>query len=62
MRDEAGLSQQGLADLSGVSRAMISMIEVATRYPSIDVVYMLASAMGVTARQVQRAVMCDRGL
>ena len=46
LRREADLSQQKLADLSGVSRVTIARIEAASQSPKLDTIQKLASAMG----------------
>lgn len=47
-RKQRGLSLEGLAELSGVSRSMISKIERAEAVPSTTVLSRLAEALGVT--------------
>lgn len=47
-RKERGLSLEALADLSGVSRSMISKVERAEAAPSTTVLSRLAEALGVT--------------
>lgn len=46
LRREADLSQQKLADLSGVGRVTIARIEAAAQSPKLDTIQRLASAMG----------------
>ena len=46
LRREADLSQQKLADLSGVGRVTIARIEAAAQSPRLDTIQKLASAMG----------------
>ena len=46
-RKAAGLSQQALADATGVSKAMISMMEGGFRTPRIDLLVRLAAALDV---------------
>lgn len=46
LRRDADLSQQKLADLSGVGRVTIARIEAATQSPKLDTIQKLASAMG----------------
>lgn len=47
MREEAGLTQVGLAKSSGVDRATINKIEQGKRSPTIETLGKLARAMGV---------------
>ena len=46
LRRDADLSQQKLADLSGVGRVTIARIETAAQTPKLDTIQKLASAMG----------------
>ena len=46
LRRESDLSQQKLADLSGVGRVTIARIEAASQSPKLDTIQKLASAMG----------------
>jgi transcriptional regulator with XRE-family HTH domain len=48
LRTRRGLSLERLADLSGVSRAMLSQIELGHSTPTINVLWKIASALGVT--------------
>ncbi len=47
LRQDRGLSLDGLANLADVSRAMLSQIERQTSVPTINVVWKLARAFGV---------------
>ena len=47
-RRRAGLSQDGLANLVGVSRAAISPLERGLRLPRIDTILKLAAGMNVS--------------
>ncbi|UJR83989.1 helix-turn-helix domain-containing protein [Sandaracinus amylolyticus] len=47
LRTDRGLSLEGLAKLSGVSRAMLGQIELARSAPTINVVWRIADALGV---------------
>ena len=48
-RNEAGLSQQQLADSAGISKGFISSIESGRSAVSIDVLVQLADALNVPA-------------
>ena len=56
LREDAGLSQDGLADIAGVSRSMISAIERGEREPSMTMIKLLAEGLGVSSRRVLNAV------
>jgi transcriptional regulator with XRE-family HTH domain len=47
LREERGLSQQGLADASGVNKATINQIERGRRSPNARTLDKLAAALGV---------------
>ena len=49
-RREKNLSQQELADVTGINRSDISKIENGTRNPSLNLLKRLAAAMGMTLR------------
>ena len=46
LRENIGLSQQVLADKTGISRTYIGMMERGAVNPSIDKIHLIASAMG----------------
>jgi transcriptional regulator with XRE-family HTH domain len=48
MRREAGLSQAGLAGVSGLDHSMISRLESGDRCPSLPVFKAICDALGVT--------------
>lgn len=48
LRTKRGLSLQRLASSSGVSRAMLSQIELGKSSPTINVLWKITSALGVT--------------
>ena len=50
LRREADMSQQKLADLSGVGRVTIARIEGAVQSPKLDTIQKLAAAMGYPAQ------------
>jgi transcriptional regulator with XRE-family HTH domain len=47
IRQERGLTQQGLADASGVNKATINQIEGGRRSPNVETLEKLADALGV---------------
>jgi transcriptional regulator with XRE-family HTH domain len=47
-REEAGISQEELADRAGLHRTYVSLIERGKRTASIEVVRRVASALGVS--------------
>ena len=47
LRDQAGLSQYGLAKLSGLSKQALSRLELGDNEPTWETVQLLASALGV---------------
>ncbi len=47
IREERGLSQQGLADASGVNKATINQIERGRRSPNVETLEKLAAALSV---------------
>src|ERR1700741_129104 len=47
LRVKRGLSLERLSKLSGVSRAMLSQVELAYSAPTINVIWRIASALGV---------------
>lgn len=53
LRVSRGLNQRQLAELSGVSIAMISKIEQGSRVPSLKLAYKLAKVLAVTMEELQ---------
>ena len=47
-RTEQGISQESLANLAGLHRTYISMLERGIRNPSLTVILQLAEALGTT--------------
>ena len=45
-RDRLGLSQEKLADQTGLDRTTIGLIERGERSPSLDTVHLIAGALG----------------
>ena len=52
LREKAGVSQETLADLAGLHRNYVGLLERGQRMPSILVVWQLAAALGTTASQM----------
>ncbi len=53
-REDAGLSQEKLAELAGLHRTYISLLERGKRMPSIEVVRVLASSLKTTMTSIIR--------
>lgn len=49
LRTEQGISQEGLANLAGLHRTYVSMLERGIRNPSLTVILQLAEALGTRA-------------
>lgn len=47
-RTKAGHSQEGLADLAGCDRTFIGMLERGQRQPTLETLFKIADALGVT--------------
>ena len=45
-REQAGLTQEELADRTGLTQHWISMIETGARYPSVETLYELVTCLG----------------
>lgn len=54
LREKRGLTQEGLAELSGFSQQYISGLEQGRRNPTVVTVYELARALGVTHIELMR--------
>jgi len=48
-RQDKGLTQEKLAELGGLHRTYISLLERGQRTPTLDVLFRLAQALGVSA-------------
>jgi transcriptional regulator with XRE-family HTH domain len=46
-REEAGLTQEALADAAGVHRTYVSLLERELKSPTVDVLFRLCRAVGV---------------
>lgn len=56
LRQEAGLSQEALAFASGYHRTYISLLERGLNIPTLRAVFLLASALQVSASEMIRRV------
>lgn len=56
VREDAGLSQQELADYSDVDRTYISDLERGLYYPSLNTVYKLAEILKITPHKLIQKV------
>ena len=56
IRQEKGLTQEQLADLSGFSQQYISGLEQGRRNPTVVSLYELAMALGVSYIELVRAI------
>lgn len=52
LREERNLTHQQLADLTGLAKPLISMIENGDRFPSEDVLQKLCTAFNVTEADI----------
>ena len=52
LREQKNLTQEQLAEMCGVRRTTISMIEVGTNKPSIDLALKLAKTLDCTVEQL----------
>ena len=59
IREKKGLTQEGLAEISGFSQQYISSLEQGRRNPTIITLYELAASLGVSHLELVRPV---RGL
>jgi transcriptional regulator with XRE-family HTH domain len=55
IRQEKGLTQEQLADLSGFSQQYISGLEQGRRNPTVVSLYELATALGVSHMELMRS-------
>jgi transcriptional regulator with XRE-family HTH domain len=56
IRQEKGLTQEQLAELSGFSQQYISGLEQGRRNPTVVSLYELATALGVSHMELVRAI------
>jgi transcriptional regulator with XRE-family HTH domain len=52
LRHDRGLSQEGLAELAGVHRTYLSSLERGERNVSLDNIYAIAEALGVSPAEL----------
>ena len=55
-RDERGLSQEKLAELSELERTFISFLERGERQPSLTTIFKIAKALDISATQLVSSV------
>jgi transcriptional regulator with XRE-family HTH domain len=60
IRKNKGLTQEQFAELSGFSQQYISGLEKGRRNPTVVTLYELASALGVTPRDLLRSTRTGR--
>ncbi len=60
LRQEAGLTQQKLADAAGLQREAIARLELGTRQPTWATVQAIAKALGVSCEAFTEPVRADR--
>jgi transcriptional regulator with XRE-family HTH domain len=56
LRERAGLSQEALADKSGLDRTYISLLERAQRQPTLKTLARLADALGISLAALSKKV------
>lgn len=54
-RQQAGLSQEALADKAGIDRTYVSGVERGVRNPTVTILARLAEALGVQAADLLRS-------
>lgn len=52
LREQAGLSQEGLADRAGLDRTYVSGVERGVRNPTLKVIYKLTRALGSDLQRI----------
>ena len=55
-RHKAGLTQEQMAERMGVSVGFFGMMEVGRRWPNIDMLFRIASALGVRTGELINAL------
>jgi transcriptional regulator with XRE-family HTH domain len=61
MRTTAGMSQENLAERSGLSRNYVSDLERGLKKPTITTIFRLAAALGTPPHELIRAIESGRG-
>ncbi|MBT3199052.1 MAG: helix-turn-helix transcriptional regulator [Phycisphaerales bacterium] len=55
-RQDKGLTQERLGELSGLHRTYISLLERGQRTPTLDVLFRLAGSLGVSASDMVKGL------
>lgn len=58
-RDEAGLSQQELADRVGISKSYISSLELGYRAPNLNILVRIAYVLGIAPGRLVDAMLAE---
>jgi transcriptional regulator with XRE-family HTH domain len=56
LRQDAGLTQEELANQASVHRTQVGLLEAGKRLPRIDTLIKLAGALGVNSEQLLRGI------
>jgi transcriptional regulator with XRE-family HTH domain len=59
-RQKAGLSQEALADKAGLHRTYISLLERNLKSPTLDTLFRICEALGISTANLVKRVEADR--